>query len=625
MKRVFDNLPIDGTKKVLPTSLDDFSNVIESIRQGREILPLYRVFPLDLSIARTDDPVNLAGNILTIISATDATSTISVKVNENRNDLIPLVKGDRYKTPFYRFYITNAAQPGKVASLAAGVDSDFWELIQCCPTGGNGVGAPVDASYVVFAANAVLTNEKLLGADTIMQGTLAARPAPATDGRLYYVTDAGIQRWTRDNGAAWEDRGPHWDFVNGKPVTFPPTVPIGEADITFNGAGHDHTGGAAGNVIPTAGIEDQAVTLAKMQNIATLRALGRITAGVGIIEELTAAQITTLIDIFTAALKGSVPASGGGTTNFLRADGTWAAPGGGGAPGGPEGSVQFNVGGVFTGEAAFNYDTALNRLLLDILECPEIAVPAAAVANRLRKYAFDNGAGAQARTIDEFGLIDILSQRDRRRSRKDFLICQGSDTMSGATDFACIGIVAAAAEGTIANTTGNADGQRKNFLTGAVLDADSGILGVFNQTQRDFNPDVTIKFKINSSAVRRVWIGWMESDHMGSDSSAAIHKFALRVSTSPAVTGFTIVHSDGTTETVEAQIQAADTAIHTIRLIADNANARWGYSFDGAAVVWITTNIPAATALMGLQIQIRTLEAVAKNMDFWFAEGSMEK
>lgn len=36
---------------------------------------------------------------------------------------------------------------------------------------------------------------------------------------------------------------------------------------------------------------------------------------------------------FTSTEKGTVPASGGGTTNFLRADGTWAAPAGGGGSG----------------------------------------------------------------------------------------------------------------------------------------------------------------------------------------------------------------------------------------------------------------------------------------------------
>ena len=39
--------------------------------------------------------------------------------------------------------------------------------------------------------------------------------------------------------------------------------------------------------------------------------------------------------LFTSTVQGEVPASGGGTTNFLRADGTWAAPGGGGGMGDP--------------------------------------------------------------------------------------------------------------------------------------------------------------------------------------------------------------------------------------------------------------------------------------------------
>lgn len=62
---------------------------------------------------------------------------------------------------------------------------------------------------------------------------------------------------------------------------------------------------------------------------ATARLFGRISASGGAGEELTGAQATTLLDVFTSLLKGLVPASGGGTTNFLRADGSWAAPAGG--------------------------------------------------------------------------------------------------------------------------------------------------------------------------------------------------------------------------------------------------------------------------------------------------------
>lgn len=107
---------------------------------------------------------------------------------------------------------------------------------------------------------------------------------------------------------------------------------------------------------------------------------------------------------FTSVAVGVVPASGGGTTNFLRADGTFAAPagtsiavkdegvtltsavssidfvgagvsatntgdavtvtiaGGGGTPGGSNTQVQFNDGGAFGGDADFTWDKTNNVL-----------------------------------------------------------------------------------------------------------------------------------------------------------------------------------------------------------------------------------------------------------------------
>jgi hypothetical protein len=67
---------------------------------------------------------------------------------------------------------------------------------------------------------------------------------------------------------------------------------------------------------------------------------------------------------FTSAAQGLVPASGGGTTNFLRADGTFAAPPAT-APASPTTSVQFNNAGVFGGSANFTYSgTGSNTLTI---------------------------------------------------------------------------------------------------------------------------------------------------------------------------------------------------------------------------------------------------------------------
>ncbi|MCB2061631.1 MAG: hypothetical protein KDE21_14045, partial [Novosphingobium sp.] len=80
-------------------------------------------------------------------------------------------------------------------------------------------------------------------------------------------------------------------------------------------------------------IANDAVSNLKLANMASATFKGRATAGTGDPEDLTGTQATTLLDVFTSGLKGLAPASGGGTTNFLRADGSWAAPAGGGGGG----------------------------------------------------------------------------------------------------------------------------------------------------------------------------------------------------------------------------------------------------------------------------------------------------
>lgn len=114
--------------------------------------------------------------------------------------------------------------------------------------GGGGGGAPTDASYVVGAAHAGLSAELVLGTAVIMAGTEAAIPAASLGGRLYFATDT--LRVFRDTGAAW----------------------VQIAGLSLNDMSGD---------VATAQIENAAVTLAKIANIATARILGRTTAGAG--------------------------------------------------------------------------------------------------------------------------------------------------------------------------------------------------------------------------------------------------------------------------------------------------------------------------------------------------------
>ncbi len=68
------------------------------------------------------------------------------------------------------------------------------------------------------------------------------------------------------------------------------------------------------------------ITNARLADMAQSTIKGRAAgAGTGDPADLTAAEATAILNVFTDLLKGLVPASGGGTTNFLRADGTWAS------------------------------------------------------------------------------------------------------------------------------------------------------------------------------------------------------------------------------------------------------------------------------------------------------------
>lgn len=150
--------------------------------------------------------------------------------------------------------------------------------------------------------------------------------------------------------------------TNGDTLYFCSTnspITLGTTALVFTQVSGGTNDGDKGDITVSAGgttwtIDAGAVTLAKMANLATGTIIGRATAGTGVPEALTGAQATALLDTFTSGAKGLAPASGGGSTNFLRADGTWAVPAGGGGGGGGGGSA------IYTGASLkFNADKAV--------------------------------------------------------------------------------------------------------------------------------------------------------------------------------------------------------------------------------------------------------------------------
>lgn len=98
-------------------------------------------------------------------------------------------------------------------------------------------------------------------------------------------------------------------------------------------------------------IGNNAVTNAMLAQAPALTLKGNNTGGTANEADLTVAQVNAMLPAFTSSLAGLVPASGGGTTNFLRADGTFAAPGGGGGSGTVT-SVSVVTSGNVTGTVA---------------------------------------------------------------------------------------------------------------------------------------------------------------------------------------------------------------------------------------------------------------------------------
>lgn len=188
-----------------------------------------------------------------------------------------------------------------------------------------------------------------------------------------------------------------------------------KGDINVSGSGATWT------------IEADSVTNAKLSDMASSRIKGRTTAGAGSPEDLTGAQVTAILDVFQPSgvsnAKGLVPAPGAvaGTTRYLREDGTWSEPAGGGG-GGPSGIDigLFANGMLVDAELLFQLKTTTAfDLPIDLAGSYGIAATASTgtVVISLRKNGFEfatltftsSATGVFSGAATSFGLGDVLT------------------------------------------------------------------------------------------------------------------------------------------------------------------------------------------------------------------------
>ena len=134
--------------------------------------------------------------------------------------------------------------------------------------------------------------------------------------------------WNSFNNKQPQLNGTGFVKANGTTISYDNSTYItGNQSISFNPTG-DVTGIAVGTttLTPNLTIGANKVLNTMLAKMPTLTLKGNNTGGTANVSDLTVAQVNAILPVFTSTLNGLTPLSGGGTTNFLRADGIWAAP-----------------------------------------------------------------------------------------------------------------------------------------------------------------------------------------------------------------------------------------------------------------------------------------------------------
>lgn len=179
---------------------------------------------------------------------------------------------------------------------------------------------------VATTANITLSGEQTIdGVLTSGSRVLVKNQTNAAQNGIYVTASSAWSRavdmnsWSEVPGAFTfiEEGSTHansgWVCTSNKAGT------LGSTAITwsqFNGA----TGYTASNGVSLVGNDFQLATAAAN----TLK--GNATGSPAVPTDLSGSQVVAILPVFSSSTKGVVPSSGGGTTKFLRADGTWIAP-----------------------------------------------------------------------------------------------------------------------------------------------------------------------------------------------------------------------------------------------------------------------------------------------------------
>jgi len=120
-----------------------FEEKIQLVKRSSMGVP--KTINIDLSVAITDQPYDIAGNVFYVFSAPGESEYLGIKVNETREPSINYSVHCGLQTPFYRLYITTPAGQTGTAQIIYGTEApDLMEILDHRSTTVAGVGGILD-------------------------------------------------------------------------------------------------------------------------------------------------------------------------------------------------------------------------------------------------------------------------------------------------------------------------------------------------------------------------------------------------------------------------------------------------------------------------------------------------
>lgn len=144
----------------------------------------------------------------------------------------------------------------------------------------------------------------------------------------------------------------------------------------------------------------------------------------------------------------------------------------------------------------------------------------------------------------------------------------------------------------------------------------------------DNNPELWVRYACVSGVddyEYRITIGFVDdtsADYGTGDDTLAGRKCFTWYKEIQDTTNINIGHNDGDAtgnKTSTVTLSSADTSIHTIRLVGESANNRFGISLDGANAQYVTTEIPVSGERLGCIVQFENEDSNSRVFEVYGA------